>query len=294
MDTELLRTFLEVSRTRHFGRAARNLFVSQSTISVRIRMLEESIGAPLFVRTHKDIQLSPVGKRLVTHAESILTAWTRAKQEVVCQEEISDLLVMGGVPSLWEMLLDDWLKQVYEQFPKLGIIAEVMSDQNLLSAIQNESLDLAFTFDNPQISNFKSQEIQAVSLVLVSSQPKLSVSEAVSRDYVYVDWGSTFSFQHAKFFPDIPAPRLRVSVGRVAKEFLLRHGGAAYLPVSLVDKDLRARRLYRVKGAPEVTRSIYAISSTNNAKTGIIANVLEYLTRSEVIAHMPDKIQSIV
>jgi DNA-binding transcriptional LysR family regulator len=44
MDTQLLRTFLEVHRTRHFGRAADNLYVSQSAVSARIRQLEEELG----------------------------------------------------------------------------------------------------------------------------------------------------------------------------------------------------------------------------------------------------------
>lgn len=44
MDTELLKTFLEVSRTRHFGRAAESLYLTQSAVSFRIRQLENQLG----------------------------------------------------------------------------------------------------------------------------------------------------------------------------------------------------------------------------------------------------------
>ncbi|SUC17946.1 transcriptional regulator HdfR [Proteus mirabilis] len=44
MDTELLKTFLEVSKTRHFGRAAESLYLTQSAVSFRIRQLETQLG----------------------------------------------------------------------------------------------------------------------------------------------------------------------------------------------------------------------------------------------------------
>ncbi len=47
MDTELLKTFLEVSRTRHFGRAAEALYLTQSAVSFRIRQLENQLGVNL-------------------------------------------------------------------------------------------------------------------------------------------------------------------------------------------------------------------------------------------------------
>ena len=49
MDTELLKTFLEVSRTRHFGRAAESLYLTQSAVSFRIRQLENQLGVNLFI-----------------------------------------------------------------------------------------------------------------------------------------------------------------------------------------------------------------------------------------------------
>ncbi|MDQ4425686.1 LysR family transcriptional regulator, partial [Thalassolituus sp.] len=50
MDTDLLKTFMEVSRTRHFGRAAENLYLTQSAVSFRIRQLEGLLGVELFSR----------------------------------------------------------------------------------------------------------------------------------------------------------------------------------------------------------------------------------------------------
>ena len=59
MDTELLKTFLEVNRTRHFGKAAENLYLTQSAVSARIKLLEDLLGTPLFSRARNNVQLTP-------------------------------------------------------------------------------------------------------------------------------------------------------------------------------------------------------------------------------------------
>ena len=99
MDIDLLRTFLEVQRTRHFGHAAKSLFVTQSAVSSRIRLLEEMVGAQLFTRTRNDIQLTSAGKRLLKTAEAILHLWEEAKGTINQTEEDQQLLVVAGLTS---------------------------------------------------------------------------------------------------------------------------------------------------------------------------------------------------
>ena len=70
MDTELLKTFMEVSRTRHFGRAAENLYLTQSAVSFRVRQLEGLLGVELFSRQRNNIRLTPAGEKLLPLAES--------------------------------------------------------------------------------------------------------------------------------------------------------------------------------------------------------------------------------
>lgn len=75
MDTDLLRTFLEVNKTRHFGKAATNLYLTQSAVSFRIRQLEIKLGTPVFTRKRGDLRLTAAGERFVPYAESILQTW---------------------------------------------------------------------------------------------------------------------------------------------------------------------------------------------------------------------------
>jgi DNA-binding transcriptional LysR family regulator len=85
LDTELLKTFLEVQKTRHFGKAAENLYLTQSAVSFRVRQLEQSLGVTLFSRFRNNIQLTAAGELLLPHAQAVLGAIQTAKQQLNMQ-----------------------------------------------------------------------------------------------------------------------------------------------------------------------------------------------------------------
>src|SRR3546814_14927552 len=68
MDTELARTFLAVATAGSFVAAAERLHVTQSTVSTRIRTLEQSLGCPLFVRNKAGAAMTDAGRRFQKHA----------------------------------------------------------------------------------------------------------------------------------------------------------------------------------------------------------------------------------
>ena len=90
MDLELLRTFLEVNRTRHFGEAAEALHLTQAAVSARIKLLESTLGVRLFDRVRRDIHLTPEGNRLVKHADLLLAGWRLVSADVPFTLEETD------------------------------------------------------------------------------------------------------------------------------------------------------------------------------------------------------------
>ncbi|MSE17053.1 HTH-type transcriptional regulator HdfR, partial [Pantoea agglomerans] len=122
MDTELLKTFLEVSRTRHFGRAAEALYLTQSAVSFRIRQLENQLGVNLFTRHRNNIRLTAAGERLLPYAESLMSTWMMAKKEVSHTQQHHELSI-GASASLWEAYLTPWLQTLYENRESLHLEA---------------------------------------------------------------------------------------------------------------------------------------------------------------------------
>ncbi|MFW2373606.1 MAG: LysR family transcriptional regulator [Gammaproteobacteria bacterium] len=275
MDIGLLKAFIEVHRTRHFGNAAKNLFISQSAISARIRQLENELGIRLFTRDRNNIELTPAGKKFLNYAENLLNTWYRARQDIAIPEGMSTLLSIAAVPSIWDIFLENWLHWVHLNDKPLVLQVDVTDSDTLLRRLLEGSLDLAFVFDPPKTPELLIKELSPVPLIMVSSNQGLDASEAISENYVYVDWGTSFGMLHARQYPDLPPPVLRAAIGRIAQGFIMKCGGSAYLPEPMVQDQL-GKTLYRVNQAPVIHKDAYAVYAQHNHKQPIIENTLSW------------------
>ena len=275
MDIGLLKAFIEVYRTRHFGNAAKNLYISQSAISARIRQLENELGIRLFTRDRNNIELTPAGKKFLNYAENLLNTWHRARQDIAIPEGVSTLLSIAAVPSIWDMFLENWLHWVHLNDNSLVLQADVTDSDTLLRRLLEGSLDLAFVFDPPKTPELLIKELSPVPLIMVSTHQDQDASEAISENYIYVDWGTSFGMLHARQYPDLPPPTLRAAIGRIALGFILKCGGSAYLPEPMVQDQL-GKKLFRVNNAPVIHKDAYAVYALHNHKQHIIENTFSW------------------
>ena len=261
MDTNLLRTFLEVSKTRHFGKAANNLYLTQSAVSFRIRQLEEIVGVPLFSRQRNNIMLTSAGERLIHHAENILASWQVALQDVGVPEEQSMQLTIGGLSNLWGTFLQSALPKLADAFPHMSIRTEINSQLELTRALISKRLDIAVVFDSANMAELSSRRIGSIELILVTSKENTKFQDINDTGYVFVDWGTAFNLKHAKLFKKPVAPILHTEQSQIALEFLLTNGGAAFLPKAQVQSYLDEQTLFLIKEIKPVSRSVYAVFS---------------------------------
>ncbi|MDH3351787.1 MAG: LysR family transcriptional regulator, partial [Gammaproteobacteria bacterium] len=236
MDLELLRTFLELNRTRHFGRSAEALFVTQAAISSRLKSLEQQLGVTLFERSRREMRLTPEGARLVRHSEKLIAGWRAARQDVSLAEA-SEQLVIGGSLRLWDVLLQRWLHDLRRAHPDWAIIAESQSPDLLTRKLIDGTLDVGIMLEPAQLDIMQIREIATVDFILVSSSQGLDADTAVEQNYVFVDWGLSFGLDHRRTFPDASEALTRVSHPKMALEYISLIGGSAYLPRRMVVKD---------------------------------------------------------
>jgi DNA-binding transcriptional LysR family regulator len=277
MDIGLLKTFLEVNRTRHFGHAADNLYLTQSAVSARIRLLEQSVGVPLFTRTRNNIELTPAGQKLLKYAETILNTWNRARQDIALDHTGQVPLVVGGVPSLWDIFLQDWLNDLTREDTNFSIHAEVHGPETLTRLLLDGTLDVAFLFEPLQLTELMVTEVRNIHLIMVSSKPDLSANEAVNHQYVLVNWGTSFAIHHAQHFENITPPKIHVHLGRLAYSHIKECGGSAYLAESMVKEDLKTQRLFLVQDAPVIKRMCYAAYSAHSERRDDIEKAIKPL-----------------
>ena len=270
MDIELLRTFLEVNKTRHFGKAATNLYLTQAAVSARIRLLEQTVGVALFTRGRNDIQLTPFGRKLLEHAETILRSWTQARQELLVEDQHKSSLITVCVPGVWETLLEPWIVRVRTEVPELVLSAEICDTETVLRRLLDKTADLGLLFEAPESGDLRADRLATFRFALISNQAGLNMHDALNNNYLYVNWGDWFSAAHAKHFRQSGTPVLRIGSGRSAHALILALGGCAYLPQAMVSADLAAGRLHTVADAPMIERGVSAVYPAEAEKRTLV------------------------
>ncbi|TQV77407.1 LysR family transcriptional regulator [Aliikangiella marina] len=277
MDTELLKTFLEVKNTRHFGRAAENLYLTQAAVSARIKQLESTLGVTLFTRYRNNLQLTPAGERLIDHAESMLNAWERARAAVSLKKKQQFVLSFGGTSGLWDLILQDALNETHRKFPNLALRAESHGQDVLIRRLVERTLDIALVYEPAKITDLVSKPIAQAELVLVSTNQLQQLESALNTNYVAVDWGTAFEINFSQVFQDLAPPIMNTTLARIALEFIMDHGGSAYLPQRMV-ADLLGKSLFQIQEAPTFNRPIFACYHHENRNTDTIEEVLKLVS----------------
>jgi LysR family transcriptional regulator, flagellar master operon regulator len=259
MNIDLLKTFLEVAKLKHFGKAADRVCITQSAVSARIKLLEDTLGSTLFVRKRNQIELTTAGRKLANSAELIVKQWEKTKNEInFVGEENQQLLRIGTAYDLWPIMVQSWVIESRKQNPSLLFQIHAASAPLLAESVIADQLDAALVFDTPYHNGIVSHEIGALELLLVSSEP-CDISDVSNRTYCYVDWGSVFSDQHQLQLGDVLTPEISFNFSTMALDYIQTSGGLAYLARQQVQVLLEQGALFEVTGVPVFQREIYFI-----------------------------------
>lgn len=271
MDTELLKTFLEVSRTRHFGRAAEALYLTQSAVSFRIRQLENQLGVNLFTRHRNNIRLTTAGEKLLPYAETLMNTWQAARKEVAHTSRHNEFSI-GASASLWECILNAWLGRLYQlQEPQSGLQfeARIAQRQSLVKQLHERQLDLLITTEAPKMDEFSSQLLGHFTLALYCSSPARKKSEL---NYLRLEWGPDFQQHETGLIAADEVPVLTTSSAELARQQLSALNGCSWLPVNWANEK---GGLHTVADSATLSRPLYAIWLQNSDKYSLICDLLK-------------------
>lgn len=271
MDTELLKTFLEVSRTRHFGRAAEALYLTQSAVSFRIRQLENQLGVNLFTRHRNNIRLTTAGEKLLPYAETLMNTWQAARKEVAHTSRHNEFSI-GASASLWECMINAWLGRLYQlQEPQSGLQfeARIAQRQSLVKQLHERQLDLLITTEAPKMDEFSSQLLGHFTLALYCSSPARKKSEL---NYLRLEWGPDFQQHETGLIAADEVPVLTTSSAELARQQLSALNGCSWLPVNWANEK---GGLHTVADSATLSRPLYAIWLQNSDKYSLICDLLK-------------------
>ncbi|MDE2594847.1 MAG: LysR family transcriptional regulator [Burkholderiales bacterium] len=139
-----LRYIVAVAREKHFGRAAEACFVSQPTLSVAVKKLEDELDVKLFERGSAEISVTPLGEDIVRQAQSVLEQ-AQAIKEIAKRgkDPLAGPLRLGVIYTIGPYLLPDLVRQAIEHVPQMPLMLQENFTTKLLDMLRAGELDCA-------------------------------------------------------------------------------------------------------------------------------------------------------
>ncbi|NBT73922.1 MAG: LysR family transcriptional regulator [Betaproteobacteria bacterium] len=139
-----LRYIVAVARERHFSRAAEACFVSQPTLSISIKKLEDELGTQIFERGGAEVTLTPIGNEIVSQAQLVLDEVAKIKTLAVQgRDPLSGPLTVGVIFTIGPYLLPRIMKSVIRKHPSMPLILFENQTHKLLEQLRNGEIDVA-------------------------------------------------------------------------------------------------------------------------------------------------------
>ena len=264
MNLDHIRTFLEVASCGNFHRASETLNVTQSTVSARIRTLEDYFGLPLFRRARSGVELTVAGHRFRRYALSIQQFWQQGYQAVTLPRGYRAVFSIAAQVSLWDRLVLPLIPWLRAEAPDVALRVDADYSTSQMRSLADGLLDLGIMYQPRQTPGLRIDKLFDEVLVLISTRPR-AATQAWVEDYVFVDWGDVFREAHARFYPELETPAVTVGLGALGLQYILENGGSGYFPLRVVQPLLDEERLFRVEGAESVKRPVYVVYSEEAA-----------------------------
>lgn len=259
-----LRYIVAVAEKRHFGHAADACFVSQPTLSVAVKRLEEELGVTLFERARGEITLTPAGERVVEQARRALAEAEAVKTVALAsRDELSGSLRLGAIYTIAPYLLPQLIPAINELAPRMPLLVEENYTAVLSDKLRRGELDviiISLPFEEPGITTQPLYDEPFV-LLLPSSHPlalKQSIDvQALEKETVLLlGQGHCFRDQVLEFCPGcVPAlenkPCLQKTLEGASLEtirMMVTSGvGVTVLPCTAAGADRYSERLLAIR-----------------------------------------------
>ncbi len=209
-----LRYIVAVARERHFGKAAESCFVSQPTLSVAIKKLEEELEVVIFERGRGEVTLTPMGEQIVSQAQRVLEEASRVAQLAQQgQDQLTGRLRVGAIYTVGPYLFPHLIPALADAAPNMHLVVEENYTRVLKDRLKHGDLDViivSLPFDEPGIVTRALYDEPFV-LLLPSSHP-LTQSDLIEPDLLASEQvlllgsGHCFRDQVLGFCPDCFRP----------------------------------------------------------------------------------------
>ncbi|MDF2522804.1 MAG: transcriptional regulator, LysR family [Clostridiales bacterium] len=209
-----IETFLAVVRSQSLSKAAEELFLAQSTVSQRIKVLEKEIGITLIERNKgiKQIRLTPSGEEFYRIAEQWSHIWREA---MILKEHGPKLsLIVGSVDSINTFLLPRVYTQLSKHYPPIKLTIRTAHSEDLYEEIEKRKVDVAYVLrelvhTNVQVTKCFTSPMVVLRLGNDTSEKKLLHTSDLDPNYeLMVPWRGAFKVWHEQWWNPLTSSQI--------------------------------------------------------------------------------------
>lgn len=240
MNTDEIECFLAVVRYGNITNASKHLYISQSTISQKIKSLEEKVEVTLFKRSKgiSNVTLTKEGDyffKLALKWEDLVSESTLLKEKHFKQR-----ISIGAVDSIHNFVMSDPYKQLVNQNKDINYFFRTHQSSEIYDLLESNSIDIGFLLEEKYSKNLIKEEYFKEDMVLVLNDADniLNINHLVDLNplkEIFIDWGSNYRIWRAKNIGFETTLGVQVDTGLLLEKFLQEAGSWTIVPVSLAE-----------------------------------------------------------
>src|SRR3712207_1958227 len=282
-----LECFLAVARLGNVSRAAEEMFLTQPTLTARLKALEEEVGDELFVRTSRGMRLTEAGKAFLPYVERCVGGFEEGRRHLAELRAASGgRLVLGASPGVGTYALPGLLERFTAAYPRVSVSVRTGHSEDILEMTLKEDVQLGLTrmMRHPEIESLPLYEDELVLVVdpghRFTRKGSANLAEIGEEQLIFFDHDSSYFEQTHALFRSAGIRELRtmeVDNIEAAKRMVEHRLGVAFLPRTAIVRSVSAGNLalIAVEENPEMSRSIVALKRRDVPASGPVAAFLE-------------------
>ncbi|RLQ95459.1 LysR family transcriptional regulator [Falsibacillus albus] len=257
MEMKWLHTFISAAKHENFRKASEELFISQPSVSIHIKLIEEELSCKLFNKKGRNILLTEEGKRFLPHAVSMIDQYDKSLLEIHRMKQgYSQSLNLGISPLIADTIMPFVLKQFMNAFPAVEISVQIIESLAIESAVHKGEVDIGLSCLQIQNADLICRLLYEDPVIFVAphdgrdseTAPPLDVLELLA-DYHLI------THNHPDYWDKLlrtirtkaaGLKTMTVSQVHVTKRFIVEGLGVSFLPSSTVRRELMEGRLLEV------------------------------------------------
>ncbi|MCM3765132.1 LysR family transcriptional regulator [Neobacillus niacini] len=257
MEFQWLNTFITAASCGNFRRTAEILYISQPSVTVHIKQLEQELGIPLFDRDGKKVKLTEAGRRYLVHAKKLLEVYQSGLEDIQSfSQGYTTQFSIAISPLIADTILPYVLRSYTNQHPEVEISIKIIESVGIEQAVLEEEVDIGLSCLNSTDPELISRLLYNDRVILIAphdgrdseTAPPLDEEEVLTSNYLLTHnhpgyWDGLCHAIKSKY----PSVRMmKVSQVHITKRFIVEGLGVSFLPTSTVRRELLEGRLLEV------------------------------------------------